>query len=198
MDSTKYEGESANSDVNDNCSNLAEILPLTNDMNAVKDTINGMGADGYTHIPLGAVWGWRTLSPGAPYNEGVDYDDESVRKVLIIMTDGENTIPPQSTMNNSRYSAFGYLRQGRLGTTTSRSAASDELDDMLLEVCENAIGNDILVYTIGFAINSSNIQSLLSECASEEDNYFNSPSASALESAFGSIATDLSNLRLAK
>ena len=101
-------------------------------------------------------------------------------------------------MNKSRYTAFGYVRQGRLGTTTSTGAAADELDDMLLEVCDNAKDNNVLVYTIGFAINSSNIQSLLSECASEEDNYFNSPSASALEAAFGSIATDLSNLRLAK
>ena len=198
MDVEKYEDESENSNVNKNCLNLAEILPLSNDMDAVKDTIDDMGAQGYTHIPFGAVWGWRTLSPEAPYTEGVDYDDDEVRKVLIIMTDGENTMPYQSTMNNSRYTAFGYVRQGRLGTTTSTGAAADELDDMLLEVCDNAKDNDVLVYTIGFAINSSNVQSLLNDCASEDDNYFNSPSASALQSAFGAIATDLSNLRLTK
>jgi Flp pilus assembly protein TadG len=198
MDVEKYAGQNKNSNVNKNCLNLAEIRPLSNDMDAVKDTIDDMGAQGYTHIPFGAAWGWRTLSPEAPYSEGVEYDDDEVRKVLIIMTDGENTMPSQSTMNKSRYTAFGYVRQDRLGTTTSTSAAADELDDMLLEVCDNAKDNDVLVYTIGFAINSSNVQSLLNQCATDDDMYFNSPSASALQSAFGQIAVDLSNLRLIK
>jgi Flp pilus assembly protein TadG len=198
MDSTKYVNQNKYNQVNENCAHMEPILPLSNDMQEVKLSINRMTADGYTHIPFGAVWGWRTLSPTEPFGEGVEYDDDSTRKVLIIMTDGENTMPSQSTMNKSRYTAFGYVRQGRLGTTTSTSAAADKLDDMLLEVCDNAKDNDILVYTIGFAINSSNVQSLLNECASEEDTYFNSPSASALQSAFGQIATDLSNLRLTK
>jgi Flp pilus assembly protein TadG len=197
-DSSKYENQNKYNQVNENCAHMEPILPLSNDMKEVKLSIDRMTADGYTHIPFGAVWGWRTLSPTEPFSEGVEYDDDSTRKVLIIMTDGENTMPSQSTMNKSRYTAFGYVRQGRLGTTTSTSAAADKLDDMLLEVCDNAKDNDILVYTIGFAINSSNVQSLLNECASEEDMYFNSPSASALQSAFGQIATDLSNLRLTK
>lgn len=197
MDSTKYAGKNENSEVNENCTNLEPVLPLTNNTNTVKNTISDMQADGYTHIPFGAVWGWRTLSPGAPYTEGVAYDDPETRKALIIMTDGENNIPPQSTMNGSRYSAFGYLRQGRLGTTSS-SSAKGELDDMLLEVCENAKDQDIIVYTIGFAINSSNVHSLLRRCASSEEKYFNSPTASSLQTAFSAIATDLSNLRLSR
>ena len=194
----KYNNKDANNHVNANCTNLGEILPLTNNMNAVKLAINGMQAVGYTHIALGAGWGWRVLSPTAPYSEGVGYDDDETLKVMILMTDGENTVPSQSTMNKSQYTAYGYLRQGRLGTTTSLSTAESTLDTMLADVCENIKAQGIRVYTIGFDINSSNVQNLLKNCATNQSMYHNSPSSSALQTAFSAIATDLSNLRLSK
>ena len=72
------------------------------------------------------------------------------------------------------------------------------MDEMLIDVCDEAKAEGIRVYTIGFDIDSTNIHSLLRECASDEAMYFNSPTSSALETAFSSIATDLSNLRLAR
>ncbi|MCC2099104.1 MAG: VWA domain-containing protein, partial [Hyphomicrobiales bacterium] len=44
------------------------VLPLTSDVNAVNAAIDGMSAYGQTYIPSGLVWGWRVLSPGAPFN----------------------------------------------------------------------------------------------------------------------------------
>ena len=49
-----------------------------------------MIADGSTHVVLGATWGWRVLSPTAPYSEGAAYNDADTQKALILMTDGEN------------------------------------------------------------------------------------------------------------
>ncbi len=65
------------------------------------------------------VWGWRVISPTEPFTEGVAYDDDTWQKVIIVLTDGANTIDDESTHNGSNYSAYGYLNEGRLGTTSS-------------------------------------------------------------------------------
>jgi hypothetical protein len=48
---------------------------------------------GGTNQAEGLAWGWRVLSPSAPFTEGRPYNDPSdpVRKVIVLMTDGENT-----------------------------------------------------------------------------------------------------------
>ena len=195
--SAKYAGKSANNQVNRYC-NMPEILPLTNNMNAVENSINAMQADGYTHIPFGAVWGWRVLSPGEPFTQGAAYDDDEFEKVMILMTDGENTVPPQSTMNGSMYTAFGYLRQGRLGTTSSIWSAQNELDEMLIEVCDSVKAQGIRIYTIGFQISTNNVLELLEDCATTPSMFYNSPSTGSLQTAFNSIATELANMHLSK
>lgn len=194
--SDKYDRKRAESDVNGDCV-LPPILQLTNDMNLVRDRIGDMIAAGYTHIPLGAVWGWRVLSPAEPFSEGTPYGDPDFQKAMILMTDGENTIPPQSTFNDSRYSAYGYVRQGRLGTS-SPGQARRELDYKLERVCANVRNEKIRLYTIGFMISDQDTLDLLRDCATEPSMFFNSPSNSELEAAFQAIATDLSNLRLSR
>ncbi len=66
------------------------VLPLTSDPASVISTIDDMRAEGGTNIHQGAVWGFRVLSPGEPFDEGGPYN-EATSKVMIIMTDGENT-----------------------------------------------------------------------------------------------------------
>ncbi|MEM7302987.1 MAG: pilus assembly protein TadG-related protein, partial [Pseudomonadota bacterium] len=46
------------------------ITALTTSKNRVISAINTMRANGYTNVPLGIAWGWRTLSPGQPFPEG--------------------------------------------------------------------------------------------------------------------------------
>jgi hypothetical protein len=62
--SAKYCGKSLNNPNND-C-NMQKILPLTSNKITLLSYVNGMVATGYTHIAIGAGWGWRTLSPEAP------------------------------------------------------------------------------------------------------------------------------------
>lgn len=197
MRSAKYSGQKKDNDVNASC-DMPAIMPLTNDMNAVRTRINQMIAAGYTHIPFGAVWGWRVLSPAAPFTEGVPYGDPDFQKAMILMTDGENTMPSQSTFNKSRYTAYGYVRQGRLGTTTSTSAAATELDNRLARICTRVKDLKIRLYTIGFMISDQGTLNLLRNCATEPSMFYNSPSSSDLQAAFEAIATDLSNLRLSR
>ena len=43
------------------------------------------------------MWGWRVLSPTAPFTEGRAYTANDNKKILVLMTDGENTYYPQPT-----------------------------------------------------------------------------------------------------
>ena len=183
---------------------VAPITPLTGDKSAILNAVASMGADGNTHIPIGIAWGRRVLSPGEPYTEGVAYDAVDWKKAAIILTDGDNTIAATSNHNKSRYSAYGYLANGRLGTTNA-STFESKLDEKTALACtelksagKDAGGQGVEVFTITFNVTNSGIKTLMRNCASSDANYFNSPSNSELQAAFRAIASALSNLRLSK
>src|SRR5690606_10033905 len=75
------------------------IMPLTSDKATILSNINSMTADGYTHVNLGAVWGWRLLSPSwrnvwggtmDTNNLPLDYHTDLMEKVMVLLTDGDN------------------------------------------------------------------------------------------------------------
>jgi len=166
-----------------------ELLPLTSRKASVESKIDSMFSDGITHINIGLVWGWRVLSPKAPFTEGVDYDDEDFNKAIVLMTDGENFF------GRSSYGAYGYRSEGNLGTT-SFSGAIAELNRRTSQVCANIKAKGIIIYTITFQVNSNTVQDLMENCATDPSKYFNSPNSSTLESTFRAIGKELSNLRI--
>lgn len=173
------------------------VTRLSNGKADIKRAIKSMNAEGYTHIPVGLAWGWRLISPGEPFTEGVSYHDQKWRKAMVLLTDGENTIQRASNDNKSQYTAYGYLADGRLGTTNS-GAFVDNLNDNTQTLCTNIKTRGIRVYTITFAVRSSTVRNLMKACASDPSLYFDSPSDSDLQNAFKAIATDLENLRVSR
>ena len=153
------------------------LTPMTNSKTILEADINSMFATGYTHINVGAIWGWRVLSPDSPFTEGVAYDATN-SKAIIILTDGEN-YPSKS------YTAYADDPQ-----------SSSDLDYKLADVCDNIKAADILVYTITFDLSDTGTQTLFRECASDEEKYFNSPSAEVLTRAFRIIAAQLKQLHV--
>jgi len=154
--------------------------------------IGAMQTLGSTHINVGAVWGWRVLSPGAPFTEGASYSDPDWNKAAIILTDGDNT------MIDSYYSAYGLLGEGNLGTTNSTSAKY-ELNDRLQEICTGMKNNGIIVYTIAFGTSiSSSTTTMMENCATSADNYYESPDSATLSLAFRAIGAELKNLHLSQ
>jgi hypothetical protein len=55
-----------------------------------------------------------------------------------------------------------------------------------------------LIYTISFQVSNSTTKTLLKNCATEPDMYFDSPSNSQLTGIFKDIAQGLSELRIAQ
>lgn len=176
------------------------VMPLTNQKASILSGINSMVAGGNTHVNLGAVWGWRMLSPrwrglwGGTMNANnlpLDYGTEHMTKVAIILTDGQNT------MNNTDHTAYWYLSDNKLGTTNGTKAVQ-ELDKRTLAVCTAMKSHGIKVYTILYDLIDTKIEALYKSCASEPDFFFSSPTYATLHSAFQQIGDSLSNLRISK
>ena len=155
------------------------LTPLSTSSTTVTNAINGLVSTGATNILAGVTWGWRLLSPGAPFTEGRSYSDNANQKILILMTDGENTYYPNNSFLKSWYAAFGYVEEGRLGTTsTTQSTLTDKMNDRTLTACTNAKAAGIRIYTVGFEINSATSSdpetalALLKDCASDSSKYF--------------------------
>lgn len=167
------------------------ITPLTNVKATLLSEIDAMWATGYTHVNLGAAWGWRVISPDPPFEEGAAYDSTEWNKAVIILTDGQNTT------SNSVYTAYEYRSDGVLGSTSS-SGTTDELNDRLSTICANIKAEGIEVFTITFQLDDTDTQTIFENCASEADNYFDSPSNSDLETAFQVIGAKLKRLHLSQ
>lgn len=186
---------------NAGCSSLQPMLRLTTATNSVKTAIDAMAAGGETNIPAGMIWGWHTLSPNAPLSDGAAYGTQNLRKIIILMTDGENTMSDpgsSSEQNKSYYSGLGYIWQSILGITSGNSSArTSAIDGRLAALCTNIKAKNIVVYTIRVEVTSGS-SSLLQNCASSPDKFYDVQDVSQLNAAFDAIAGSIDNLRLTK
>lgn len=196
----KYKGKSVSSTSvgpDFNCP-PTKITALTNSKATIDAAIDALAAKGSTVIPAGLLWGWRVLSPTAPFTEGVAYGDEKWVKAMVLLTDGENDVNGGGNgFNKSTYNAFGFARNGHLGST-SGSNAEATLNTKVATVCGSIKAQGIQLYTIGFQVSSSTITNLLKNCATKPDMYYSSPTNAQLASIFGDIAQGLDELRIAQ
>jgi len=200
----KYYGENASSSYvgatrkgpNHMCDSQA-LTTLTNVKSTVVTAINSMVARGYTNIHHGLMWGWRSLSPEAPLDEGKPYEEPYHAKVMILMTDGVNTLPSSSKHNKSWYSSYGYHKQGRLGATSnSTTNLRKAMNGKTALACTNAKTASIIIYTIAFDITDPTTLNILRNCATSPAYALSIDSGSALVAAFKAIAHDINKLRI--
>ena len=121
----------------------------------------------YTYIPAGLIWGLNMLSRTAPLDTAMAYDgkNQKPRKVVVLMTDGENT-----------------------GASATWNPA---LDDRTLATCTAARNAGVTIYTVAYMAPSNGI-SLLEKCAGSSSNAFQAENAAALTAAFAAIAVKIS------
>jgi hypothetical protein len=175
------------------------LLAMTSSKNSVLSSINSMQAVGNTHINLGLAWGWRLLSPrwrgvwtGEMASDALpqDYNTPLMTKVVVLMTDGDNTI------DNGSRGAYWYLSNGKLGTTTS-SGGETQLNNRTASVCTSMKANGIIVYTVGLGTNLDSVsKNLLKNCATKPEFHFLSPTTNELQVIFKQIGDSLANLRI--
>jgi Flp pilus assembly protein TadG len=172
---------------NVSCTNA--ITNLTNDYKVLRNAIKAMVVSPSTpfretYIPQGVMWGWNTVNPQEPFTDALGYD-EDVKKFIIVMTDGTNTVHPK----DKDYSLH------------TEKTALTKSDQFLEEVCANAKAADadkpITVYTVavGIAASSSTAVSL-AKCATDPAKAFLADDSATLAKTFEDIAIQIMKVRL--
>jgi Flp pilus assembly protein TadG len=174
---------------------MQPITPLTSDYNLIKTRVNQLQAAGTTNIMEGVAWGHRVLSPDEPFAEGAPAAND-LRKIMIVLTDGANNFGNNNTALGSEYSSFGYLVDGRLAQGGS-SSTTDAMNVKTLAACEAAKKGGIEVYTIRLEEPDVATGTMLKDCASGADHYFDAPSRSQLDEVIQQIKEKIVVLRLA-
>ncbi len=167
----------------------AQIIPMTDNKNVLKSTVDGYSAGGSTAGQLGASWAWYLVSPNwAPIwpaaSRPADYNDGRTIKAVLLMTDGV-------------YNTIGGVSTG------DGSADAVKASKLSVDICNGMKAKGVVVYTVGFDINSAGaykdrVLNTLSSCASAPDKFLRAENGDELESAFKQIAEDIVRLRLSK
>lgn len=177
---------------------LQPITPLTTSQATLTGAINAMTVSGDTNIPLGLVWGWHALSPSGPLVKGAEYSDQTVRKFVVLMTDGQNQIANTSSDNGSYYSGTSYIWANRIGTVSSDAATRTRaLDGRLATLCTNMKAAGIQIFTVRVEV-TDGASDLLQACASNPSMFFDVSDSSDLTTAFKAIGAQISELRISR
>lgn len=156
----------------------AALTPLTTSMSDIRSGINVLNPSGNTYIPAGVVWGWRLLSPKAPFDQSKSGGSAKVGRFLVLMTDGANTLSPSG--------------ESHTGGDVSLANRYTE------EACTNVKADGISIFTVAFDVVDRPIKDILKRCASSEGNFFDASDSNQLAEAFQAIGKQLVNIRLAR
>ena len=147
----------------------------------ILNMLQTMKASGCTRINVGLMWGWFTLSPNwrglwdiAQPALPADFSPQ-LSKQLVLMTDGQNTV-----------------FEGNNGASVDDNTAA--------ALCQAIKAQGITIYTVGFGAPGSINATLLQNCASQHNYYFNAPTAAQLQVVFHQIADEIvfNSLRLSQ
>lgn len=155
------------------------VQPLTADRSKLHAKIDSFIASGYTAGHIGTAFAWYALSPNwsaiwPTDSEPANYSDPEVKKIAIIMTDGEY---------NTAYN----------GASNGGSASQ------AVQLCSNMKAKGIVVYAVGFELggNESALQ-VMKDCAYSSKEFYEADNGTELKQAFRDIAIRISQLYLSR
>ena len=151
------------------CGSLVQAMPLSTDWTALHAKVDAMAASGNTNTTIGLVWGWHALTGNVPFTNAAAPAPD-LDKVIVMLTDGENT-------------------QNRWSQTSS------SIDARMSTACTNVKAANIKIYTVRVIDGDA---TLLKNCATKPNMYYDVQQASQLNGVFTSIAQNLANLRIAR
>lgn len=161
------------------CPRMSALMPLSTERTAIDDAIDGLRPSGVaTHSAVGVQWARRLLAPtwrevwGDPVHpvDTTESEHADVRKVMVLLTDGEDNIAGGASMADVRSHACA-------------DAKEDGIEIFVVAAMEPR--------HVGGGLARS-----LRRCASSPAHvYINNPNSQALRDAFRDIATRVSTLR---
>mgnify|MGYP001551810325 FL=1 len=173
-----------------------EALFLNNDIDTltakIRDLRAGSSLSGATSIDEGTAIGLKSLNPGMRGDfsgafgatRPTDYDSGTL-KVIVIMSDGD-------MVKYYRPLSCWFFSWGCLHIPISNQEAETNLQTM----CDHAIDDNILIYTVGFNVQkNSRADRVLSDCVATDENYFWVEGLD-ISAAFSEIAARINSVRL--
>lgn len=164
----------------------SELMPLSSSFNQMRTKVTSLSTKGSTYLPSGLVWGWRTLTPAAPYTQAVATRAESPKRAMLFMTDGLNNLSRGDGSSNA--SGVKHRRTsdgGADGLALTRS------------LCQNINDDEIEIFVVAYQLpGSSRTADVLSDCATTKAHFFEPDNAAQLLRDFREIATMLDSPRL--
>jgi Flp pilus assembly protein TadG len=157
--------------VNCRSNSLARLRPLADiwsDSGAMVTHFSTMQPSGNTNLTVGISWGLSLLTNQAPFTDAAPAGTPSLYRVMIVLTDGDNT-ENRSSSNQ--------------GTIDARTRLA----------CTQAKSQDITIYTVRVIDGN---QSLLRDCATDTSKYFEVANASQLTPVFQTIANQIGSIRI--
>ncbi len=151
------------------------MLPLTNDWTALNNKVDDLASLGATNITIGLVWGLHSLTAALPLTE-TDTTEQQLTRAIILMTDGDNTI--------SRWAGNG-----------SNAALCTDCDTRTTMACNSVKAANIRLYTVRMIDGNA---TLLRNCATNTDMYFEVTNSSQLNAVFNAIGGELASLHLSQ
>ncbi|AKI01056.1 Flp pilus assembly protein TadG [Hoeflea sp. IMCC20628] len=144
------------------------LVTLTTDFTEIKASVKNLTASGTNNMLEGVMWGWRVLSSREPFTEGAAEGSSGVERIMIFVSDGQNSFGNLSNLMGSGYTSMGYLVDGRLDGITAASSGqtATALDKKTLAACTNAKEDGIEIYTVRLEKPIVSTETVLSECAS--------------------------------
>lgn len=195
------------------------ILPLTDDYDVITAKISSLrvlptpppdpklNLAQNTYIPTGLIWGWNALTARAPLAEATTADEalrQGIRKILVLMTDGTNVLPPRQS------GVFDYVQDSDgQQLLNDLQDLKDKADADMDAVCTNIFNSQdpliansrdrIKIYTILYNVDDTSTETILKKCAEDTGGeIFSAKSTDDLKEAFKKIGQELKQVRLTK
>jgi hypothetical protein len=146
------------------------VRDLTDDLDSIVTALEGMEPVGLTNISLATEIGWHVLSPEAPFDTARDYSDEHLQKVIVLLTDGMQTVSAS----------------GPSGDTSTLAA-----DDVTAEICTSAKATNVRIFSIAYDVDDERVHDLLLGCASSPGSYFDARNVTGISQVFDEIYSQI-------
>lgn len=166
---------------------LQPIQPLTSlfdssGYSALTGAVAGMNPRGNTNIALGAMWGYATLTPSEPFTEAQPFSNKKVKKYMLILTDGDNTM---NHVNGAQDSNVAQIDTKTRAACTAAKDAGIEIFTIRLKR-----GNVALLQSCASPTTSADV------CTQSGSRYFDVQDATQLSTAFSCIVKAISGTRI--
>jgi Flp pilus assembly protein TadG len=177
------------------------ITPLTSTKATLNSAISGLSSTSSSGGHIGVAWGWYSISPNfssifTGTSTPASYTAPHIKKVLILMTDGEYN----SSYCNGVISQDSTSGSGSTSDHINCNAPNGNTYTQSLALCTAMKQQGVIVYTVGFQIGATetNALNLVNTCATDSAHVYMPSTGTALQDAFEAIGADIASLRISR